>query len=596
MQKTLDEECSSLGFTPIETLRRIGSGDDVAIRATVAGTSQVVVRFYPFSGSTESGGSDFEALAKNWTTSRFQTGSWATGSHSPSISDEKPSGATLASLFHEMTLRWSLAESCKHDSLAPILEFGHLGRHAFQVRPYYASTLLGVVEKQVSPNPQMLFRVVDQIWAALEFLHQPDVNQPHGNLTLANVALGAGAITDAPVFLLDLKETAETKRAESKRLDFQRLGLIIYRLASSFEGQIDILDALVRCKNASWSHLGKFEAEWKKLTQSLLDVGAYPAGHDLASRRQQTLAPLQPPKGTFRPKLPLHGVQGGPPLREFAPVKAVRPPKEPNAVASEVNERLAAGDAAGAMETALEWAAESSQSDAQVVAWCDEIAAAATAEQLSQSRLLALLEQAARLGSKISAFKLGQSLIDKYPSESLPWLEMAATAGMEAALPLLAYLHEWGGEGVEPNPEKAADYYQAAITAAPDPELHYRLGGLILRESSLSAMLQQAVASLEIGRSSGHFKATDLLAQCLSHGIGTEADEKRAFQLFTESWNRSKKTNEHYFTASNNLGVCFAIGFGTRKDPDLARHYFKQGEVSGHETSKKNLQALLLNR
>jgi TPR repeat protein len=595
MLTTLEENCSTLGFTPIETLRRVGNGDDIAIRATGAAASQVVIRFHPFSGSAESGGSDFETLAKNWTTSRFQTGAWATGSHSPTSSSEVPSGPKLASLFHEMTLRWSLAESCKHEIMAPILEFGHLGRHAFQVRPYYPGTLLGIVEKQVSPNPQMLFKLVDQVWAALEFLHQPDVNQPHGNLTLANIALGPGSIAEASVFLLDLKETAETKRAESKRLDFQSLGLIIYRLASSFEGQIDTLDALVRCKNASWSHLGKFEAEWKKLTQSLLDLGAYPSGHDLASRRQQSLAALVPPKGAFRAKPQLHPVQGEPPLRELAAAKPAQSARDANTIAAEINTLLAAGDAAGALETAIGFTTADGQHGDQVVAWCDAIAAGATAEQLSQSRLLSHLEEAARLGSKVSALKLGQSLIDKYPFEALSWLEMAADANLSEALPLLAYLHEWGGEGVKRNPEKAAQYYQSAIAATSDPDLHYRLGGLILRESTM-ATKQQAVASLEVARSSGHFKATDLLAQCLAHGIGAETDEKKAFQLFTESWNGSKKTNEHYFTASNNLGVCFAIGFGTRKDPDLARHYFKQGEVAGHEASKKNLKALLLNK
>lgn len=597
MPKTLDELCTTLGFTPIETLRRVGSGDDISIRASGAGVaSAVVIRFYPFTGSSDSSGSIYETLAKNWNTASFQTGSWVTGSHSPSTSAEESSGLTLPSLFHEMTLRWSLSESCRHDTLAPIMEFGHIGRHAFQVRPYYPGTLLGIVEKQVSPNPQMLFRVVDQIWSALEFLHHPDVNQPHGNLKLSNVALGPGPISDASLFLLDLKETAETKRAENKRLDFQSLGVIIYRLASSFEGHIDPLDALVRCKNASWSHLGKFEFDWKKLTQSLLDIGNYPVGYDLASRRQQILNTVLPPKGAFRPTPRLQAVQVEPPLRQLSTPKTSNVTLDPTAVATAINDFLAAGDTTGALEAVLQFAASSSEYGDQLVAWCDEIATAATPEQLLESRLLSYLEEAARLGSKVSALRLGQSLIEKFPSESVPWLEMAANAGIHEALPLLAYVHEWGGEGVERNPEKAAGFYQAAIAIISDPDIHYRLAALILREPSMSAAQQQAVASLEIARNTGHFRASDLLAQCLAHGIGAETDEKQAFELFTEAWNRSKKTNEHYFTASNNLGVCFAIGFGTRRDPDRARHYFKQGELGGHEASKKNLQALLLNK
>jgi TPR repeat protein len=40
------------------------------------------------------------------------------------------------------------------------------------------------------------------------------------------------------------------------------------------------------------------------------------------------------------------------------------------------------------------------------------------------------------------------------------------------------------------------------------------------------------------------------------------------------------------------LGVCFAIGFGEKKDINKARHYFRQGEKAGHEASKKNFLSL----
>ena len=102
----------------------------------------------------------------------------------------------------------------------------------------------------------------------------------------------------------------------------------------------------------------------------------------------------------------------------------------------------------------------------------------------------------------------------------------------------------------------------------------------------------EAIKLLESCHDRGHYRATDLLAQCHATGIASNIDEKRAYALFVEAWNRSKAANQHYYTASNNLGVCFASGFGVGKDMETAKHYFRQGAIAKHAPSEDNLNRL----
>ncbi len=584
MALSVEELCVSLGYTPKETFRRIAPGDDVSIRAVAKGGSEVVVRFYPCGGSVSSSA----VLAfdtKRWNTARFHTGPGSGGA-------ADATGSTFEERMSEMALRWSIGAASGGKLIPPVIEFGQADRFAFQVRPYYPLTLRSLIEKQVSPNPLLLFRVVDQIWTALTFLHQLEINQPHGNLSISNVAFGPGPPAESGVFLLDLRESIETRRAEFKRADYQNLGLIIYQFASSFEGRIDAVDALVRCKNVTWNHLGKFEKGWRELAHHLLNPDHFPSGYDMAAERQRALSPLLPPKTHLAAVPGVHPVSADPPIRA-AEASAAPQARTASELAEDIEALLQKGELAPALDRTLQFlSAESSQTD-RVVGWCDRIAAAATSELCAQSQFLAGLEQAASAGSAVSALRLGESLVAKFPSEALSWLDQAARAGHHASLPLLAQAYEWGGDGLERNPRKARDYYKQSLELLDDPDLAYRFAALILRESTLANHASEATRSLDAARRLGHFRSTDLLGQCCAHGIGLDTDEKRAFELFTEAWNCSKKTNEHYFTASNNLGVCFAIGFGTRKDPDLAHHYFKQGEIAGHEASKKNLENLV---
>ncbi|MCX6874556.1 MAG: tetratricopeptide repeat protein [Verrucomicrobia bacterium] len=586
LEEQLKQVCLALGYEPQEFLRSSSGTADLSVLARSVGHGEVVLRF--------SAASNKAPVAKpfdtqRWNTSRYST--YATGAHSAGSVGSLDEDAD-EKLLHEIALRWSLGVVAGGSHVNPVIEFGHCGKSIYQVRPYYPLTLYHLIEKQVSPNHGVLFRIVEQIWAALAFLHQGDVNQPHGAVTIHNVGFSSMRVVEAQVCLLDLQETAETRRAELKRKDFQDLGLLIYQLACALDKPVDAVDAALRCPNASWKQLGNQEKAWKALTQRLLDADSFPFGYDLAGSREQLLGPMLPPKSPYTLVAKPRPVEGEPPYQQAHQDG----PGGPTALdyQGEIEPLLQAGDYLGAVRLAV-MMPDDYQPREQVLAWGNLIADQAEDELGSNSDFLQGMEILANRGCQRAGLRLGKCLAKTSPAEALGWLGNAAEAGLAESYFYIAGIYEQGGDGVGEDSARALEFYQASLDYHnnTDLDVHYRMAALILREKPLHEKLPLAIQLLEQAHGKGHYKATDLLAQCCAQGVGIEADEKRAFQLFVDSWNRSKKCNENYYTSSNNLGVCFAIGFGIRKDPAMARHYFKQGEIAGHEASKKNLQALL---
>jgi len=579
------EICLSLDYAPEEFLLNSRGRSDVSVVAQSVAHGRVVVRFRQ-AGSTEAGGAQAFVTQRGNTGQYgavYMTGAAAAGAGTPETHNDEQ-------LQEEIALRWSLGVMAGGSHLAPIIEFGHSRKYIYQVRPHYPITLHHLIEKQVSPNHAVLFRIVDQIWAALAFLHQSAVNQPHGALSTHNVGFSSSRVVEAELRLLDLEETVETRRAEMKRKDFQDFGMLIYQLACALEKPADAVDAAMRCPNASWKQLGAQENEWKALTKRLLDADSFPPGYDLAGAREQLLAPLLPAKTAYTLVAKPRAVTGDPPYRAAEPVAETKAEVD---YQGEIDGLLEKGDHLGALRMVLAVPADF-QPREQVLRWGEVIADESNDELGGNTEFLSGLEQLATQGCLRAGLRLGRTLAKNQPAEALSWLAAASDAGLTESYFYVAGIYEHGGDGVPQDCERALQFYQASLDhhKRDDWDVAYRMAAMILREKELHDRLPTAIQLLESCHANGHYRSTDLLAQCHAQGLGVETDEKKAFQLFVDSWNRSKKTNEHYYTASNNLGVCFAIGFGTRKDPAMARHYFRQGEVAGHEASKKNLQAL----
>lgn len=535
----------------------------------------------------EKGSGGGSSSAGIWDTGRWSTrdaGLWATGPQqpkNPSLPAEVDNSARIASL----QLNWLIAEQSQHQFFPRIVEVGEIDGTPYLLRDRLPQSVAALAKARVAPNPAMLWQIASGVWNALCFLHQPDVNIPHGNLKLANVLIGAGPVTDAPVFLSDAAETAETERKRLKQDDFRALGSIIYQLACSSPASISLVDALVRADSADWSALGKEGAAWKALAIRLLDEGSY-ASFNPAAARQDWLDPVRPKKAKLVTiPLPAPAAPAGPLVGGEAKAK---PPGE---ICEEIDAELQSGKLIPALALATRALAKQPEPSPEILSRIDYCAANLPESDLANSETLILLEEAANLGSLPAISRLGLALVKIDPDEALTWLENASGRGDTDVLPVLARLYEDGAPRHPANPSKASATMKQWREARPDLRGDYLYAAMILR-GKIGVPATEALRLLEGCHERGDYRSTDLLAQCLATGIAGTIDEKKAYALFVEAWNRSKAVNEHYHTASNNLGVCFASGFGVGKDMETAKHYFRQGAIAKHAPSEENLNRL----
>lgn len=175
-------------------------------------------------------------------------------------------------------------------------------------------------------------------------------------------------------------------------------------------------------------------------------------------------------------------------------------------------------------------------------------------------------------------------------AEACDWLELAVEGKEEKAFIPLAQIYERGIEGHK-NRAKALEVLRALVDMKSTPDYKHQLAAAYLR-CGQEHQKQEALKILESCSKQGFYRSTDLWAQCLATGVGTSIKESEAYSLFALAWKQSKEAGEKYFSASNNLGVCLAIGFGTPKDSENAKIYFHQGAIANHDASKKNLEKL----
>ncbi len=534
-----------------------------------------------------------------WDTGRWSTGGaqdWSTQAHPVGGQDEKKNSneATKAAVNELLQFNWILGENSMGAFSPAILEVGMVEQTPYFIREHYAKTAYSLIETNVAPSPDLLFHIAESIWTALAFFHQPNLNVPHGNLKARNVLISEGNLKTAPIVLADAVRTQETIRRGEKTKDLQNLGIILLQLITWEKDTIPVYEALNRAESANYEKLGKQGPKWKELICRLLDGSSYQGNPDTADILADWLQPVRPSKSPI-PTIP--NPQAPSPAGPNLGGSAEKEEEEGN-VNDEIDQLIKEQEFAKGFTIALASCKKASTSggeaDPATFERLNFCADHLEKHELSAPELLRDLEEAAELGSSKGCLRLGTILIEDEAkhAEALTWLEKAADDGGEiAALAPLAKLYESGTPSHDPAPDKAFEALSLLNEQIPGADKQYALAALILRGKT-SQHLGSAIPLLEDASSQGYFKASDLLGQAYATGHGTEIDEKRAYSLFAQAWKESKETNSHYYTASNNLGVCLGLGFGTPQDLDNARVYFQQGAIKQHEASMKNLAAM----
>jgi|GEM_PF-5568906 len=520
-----------------------------------------------------------------WDTSRWNTregDQWATAAHGKGGTE---AAVDNAARIANLQLNWLIGEQSQHLFFPRIVEVGEIDGMPYLLRERQPQSLAALARARVAPNGAMLYQLISGIWTALCFLHQPDLNIPHGNLKLSNVLFGPGPLTEAKILLTDAVETQETERKRMKQEDFRSLGSILYQFACTSPGPISNVDALVRADSADWSGLGKEGDAWKELAIRLLDESTY-ASFNAAAARQEWLDGFRPKKSKFiAVPPPAHAPPAGPTVGGEAKAK---PASE---VCAEIDAIIESGKLTLALSTATKALVKQEGPSPEILSRIDYCVVGISADEILMTEVLSLLEEAANLGSVPATSRLGLALVKIEPDEAYTWLEKAASLGDVEAIPPLARLYEDGTPQHPANPTNAVAMMNQWREIQPDVNTDYLYAAMILR-GKIGIPGTEALALLESCHERGHYRSTDLLAQCHATGIASPIDEKRASNLFAEAWNRSKAANQEYHTASNNLGVCFATGFGVSKDMEKAKHYFRQGALAKHPPSEENLSRL----
>lgn len=524
-----------------------------------------------------------------WDTRRWSTrdvDQWATMAHSGKGGESQEPVVDNSTQVQNIQTNWLIGELSQHRFFPRIIEVGEIEGMSYLLRQRMPQNLTGMALTRVIPSGAMLYQIISGIWTALCFLHQPEVNLPHGNLKLQNVLLGAGPVHEADIFLCDAVETSETARKQLKQEDFRALGVILYQVATASPTAISTIDALVRADAADWSTFGKEAQAWRQLCVRLLEEGSYTSFNALAAR-EEWLAPVRPRKTQ------LISIPAPAPANPSGPaVGGQAKPKAIDEICLEVDGAIAEGKIEVALSTATKALASRSEAAPELLSRIDYCAAQLPNGEPLSSELLILLEEAANLGSLPAITRLGTELLTVDPDEAYGWLESAVSRGDLAAIPHLARLYETGTPNHPPSPEKAVATMNKWREEHPDIGTDYLFAAMILR-GKIGLPGSDAIRLLQSCHEQGHYQSTDLLAQCLATGISSAIDEKKAYTFFVEAWNRSKAASKPYFTASNNLGVCFASGFGVGKDMETAKHYFRQGALAKHAPSEENLNRLL---
>jgi len=581
-----DSIFSRLGLQQVADLSEISASEARSyqvrdLRSRGLGNNSLVLKIYE---KEAAGGSSSSGI---WDTGRWSTrgaDQWTTGAHlskGGGFEKEAPS----QSMIQHLQLSWVVSEQASHHFFPRIVEVGEIDHLPYLLREYHPRNLVTLALTRVAPNSAMLHQIISGAWTALCFLHQQEVNTPHGNLKLSNILIGKGPIQEAEIFLTDLKETDETERKARKQEDFRALGLILYQIALSDHSSMSLSDGQARAEQADWSGLGKDAEAWKRLAINLLDKKSY-LDFNATAARQSWLDPVRPKKArVVAIPLPVPAPPAGPTLGGDARAK---PPEE---IDADIKALIKSGDLIGGLRMAVKALTGMNPPDPVLASHLDYCSYYLPAEALTNSDNLTVLENAAELGSGSAASRLGHALLTVDEDEAFSWLKVAIERGASECIPAFCRLLESGTPSHPAEPAVALKYMERLLELKPDEESEYLFAAMILR-GKIGRSATEAVRMLTGLEKLGHFKSSDLLAQCYATGTGTEIDAERAYRLFREAWKLSRNSKQNYYTASNNLGICCALGFGTSKNLSDAKLYFNQGALNDHEPSKENLRRL----
>ncbi len=174
------------------------------------------------------------------------------------------------------------------------------------------------------------------------------------------------------------------------------------------------------------------------------------------------------------------------------------------------------------------------------------------------------------------------------------WLDRAAEKGSLDAQMLLGMAY-FSGAKLPKDPQLASKYLlRAAQQEHVDSSLQssqalaqYFIASMYEQGRGLEESHDKAIQFLQLAANNGSPAAQFDLAALYNDGsVGISVDKVRACQLF------QKAADQGYVRAMHNVGYCYQVGIGSKKDDGKAVEYYTKAAEGGSTRSQRNLGIL----
>ena len=177
-----------------------------------------------------------------------------------------------------------------------------------------------------------------------------------------------------------------------------------------------------------------------------------------------------------------------------------------------------------------------------------------------------------------SAFSKQEGVAD----EVLQYYEQSARKGSVDAQLTLAQIHYHGARGLDPNPERAFQYFSQAAEAG-ESAAYSHLGHMYAEGIGVEPNNSTAFDYFLKGAESDSAPAQNGLGYMFMHGYSVPRSYQKALQYFKQA---AEKGNAE---AQFNLGAMYVSGMGVKRSPEKATHWFTLSAHQGHTLALYNL-------
>lgn len=168
-------------------------------------------------------------------------------------------------------------------------------------------------------------------------------------------------------------------------------------------------------------------------------------------------------------------------------------------------------------------------------------------------------------------------------NEAFKWIEKAAEEGCSQAYVHLARCYAYGW-GTDKDPEKAVDWFERGIRECGDGESYYHYARYRMSVSDVSDDDKKDTFELLFkAEELGYPPVTDQLGRCYAHGYGTEKNEKKAFRLF------EKAAECGHAGAHHAIGLFYLYGVIVEEDTEKAKQLISDAAYSGYGPAQFDL-------